>query len=374
MKDFGEFGLSEAQLELSEVAQSFCAARSPISKVRALIDDETGYDDAVWREIAELGWLGVAILETFGGAGLELGDAAPIVEEMGRRLMASPYVPTLLAAEAILRAGSEGQQKTLLPGIAAGAPATLALDEPEGGWDLTKPGAAAARAGGNFRLTGVKRFVSFATAASLIIVSVQINDEPALLALRADDIPKDAFRRETVIDETRRSFEINLNGVEVPSDRLLDGGDARAALAHAHLAANLLASAELVGGVRGAIDETIEYLKTRKQFGRPIGSYQALKHPTVNAFLDGEQARSHLYAAAHSFDRQGAGEIAVRMAKASALDALSFAADRAIQFHGGFGFTYDCNAHLYRRRAIWHASQFGDAAYHRRKLADLILN
>ena len=148
---------------------------------------------------------------------------------------------------------------------------------------------------------------------------------------------------------------------------------AGAALQHIHLTANLLQSAEMCGGTQAVIDYTLDYLKTRVQFGALIGSYQALKHPTVDAYVAYEQARSHLYSAAHCFGEQGVGEIATRMAKAQADAAMSFAADRAIQFHGGFGFTYDCDAQLYRRRAIWHASQYGDGAYHKQKLADLLL-
>ena len=117
----------------------------------------------------------------------------------------------------------------------------------------------------------------------------------------------------------------------------------------------------------------IEYLTTRKQFGRPIGSYQALKHPLVDAHVGIEQARSHLYAAAHTFLKGETGEIAVRMAKAQAGPALAYAADRAIQFHGGFGFTYECDAQLFRRRALWCETQYGDALDQRRKLAALIL-
>ena len=139
------------------------------------------------------------------------------------------------------------------------------------------------------------------------------------------------------------------------------------------MAANLLGAAELTGSCQSCIDYTVEYLNTRKQFGKLIGSFQALKHPTVDAFIDYQKSRSLLYTAAFSFGKQGQREIATRMAKAQADQAASFAADRSIQFHGGFGFTYDCDAQLYRRRAIFHASQYGDARYHKKKLADLLL-
>jgi len=129
----------------------------------------------------------------------------------------------------------------------------------------------------------------------------------------------------------------------------------------------------MAGGGASCVDDTVAYLNTRKQFGRLIGSYQALKHTTVDAHVRLEQARSHVYGAAHVFERPGEGEIAVRMAKAWTGPALAFAADRAIQFHGGYGFTYACDAHLYRRRALWGECQYGDAIHHRKRLAQLIL-
>jgi len=144
-------------------------------------------------------------------------------------------------------------------------------------------------------------------------------------------------------------------------------------LRHIHLAANLLGAAQMTGACQSCIDYTVEYLGTRKQFGKYICSFQSLKHVTVDAFVDYQKARSLLYSAAFTVSKPRSGDIAVRMARVQADKALSFAADRAIQFHGGFGFTYDCDAHLYRRFAIFMASQYGDAAYHKVKLAELIL-
>ncbi len=181
------------------------------------------------------------------------------------------------------------------------------------------------------------------------------------------------LRREAIIDETKRSFALSLDGLEIETSALLDVGNAAQTLAHIEQAATLLQSAEMCGGSQSVIDYTISYLQTRKQFGKIIGEYQALKHPTVDAYVDYEKARSHLYSAASSFSDQGLGEIAVRMAKAAADGVYSFAADRAIQFHGGFGFTHDCDAGLHRRAAIFQASQFGDAAWQRAKLSHLLL-
>lgn len=374
MQDLGRLGFSEDQGSLLEVATSFCAKRSPIAKVRQLIDDETGHDADVWREIVELGWLGIAIPEAYGGAGLALAEVVPVMEQMGRYLLAGPYYSTTLAAQALIAGGTEDQKRTLLPRLAEGAITTLALCEAGGDWDLTNITCTALRtATGHLQLSGTKRLVSDAGVATLIIASVLHEGRPALVIIERASLGTEALRREVIVDETKRSCELCLDGIEVPAANLLDVDRADAALKHIHLVANLLASAEMCGGIQSVIDYTLDYLKTRVQFGKLIGSYQALKHPIVDAYVSYEQTRSHVYSAAHCFGEQGVGEIATRMAKAQADTTLSFAADRAIQFHGGFGFTYDCDAQLYRRRAIWHASQYGDAAWHKEKLADLLL-
>ncbi|MBI1341067.1 acyl-CoA dehydrogenase [bacterium] len=374
MQNLGRLGFSEEQADLLDVAANFCAQRSPVQRVRALMTDELGHDPGVWRETVDLGWLGVAIPEAYGGVGLSLAEVVPIAEQMGRRLLTVPFVSSTLAAQALLKGASEDQKQRILPLIVSGSPATLALAEAESDWDLEAIASTAMRLpDGGLTLSGVKRLTVDAHVAERIITSVMLDGSPALVIVDAADIPAAARRRETIIDETRRSFEIDLTGVPVAGANLMPQELARHALHHIHLAANLLTAAEMCGGAQAVIDTTLDYLKTRKQFGQLIGSYQALKHPIVDAYVRYEQARSHLYSAAHNFSDQGAGEIATRMAKAEADAAFSFASDRAIQFHGGFGFTYDCDAQLYRRRAIWSAAQHGDATYHKRRLAELLL-
>ncbi len=374
MQELGRIGFNEAQGDLLDVATVFCREQSPIARVRALIDSETGHEPAVWSQIAELGWLGVAIPEAFGGVGLSLTEVVPLVEQMGRNLLSTPFVSTTLAAQAILAGGTEAQQQAWLPKLATGAAGTLALVEASGDWDLTHVDCTAQDAGGGrLALAGQKLLVSDAATAAVIVVSLRFEGRPALALVEPGDLPIGALRRETIIDETRRAYAVDLTGATIGREALMDPERAADALAHIHLAANLLAAAEMCGGTQAVIDYTLDYARTRKQFGQLIGAYQAVKHPLVEAYVRYEQARSHLYAAAHSFAEQGTGEIATRMAKAIADQVFSYASDRAIQFHGGFGFTYDCDAQLYRRRAIWHASQYGDAGYHKKKLADLLL-
>ncbi len=369
---FANLGYSEEQIELLDVATTFCRDKSPIDKVRKLIDSESGYDAEVWAEMAALGWTAVAIPEAHGGVGLTLAEVVPMVEQMGRHLMASPLVSSALAAQALIAGGTEAQRTEWLPKLAEGAVGTLALSEANGDWDLTNIAATAKSDGDSLVLSGEKLFVLWAQAADVLIASVTLDGKPALLLLTAADIAG-GIRREAIIDETKRSFALSLDGMTVPKSALLDLGKATQTLAAIELAATLLQSAEMCGGTQSVIDYTVSYLQTRKQFGKVIGEYQALKHPMVDAYVDYEKARSHLYSAASCFSDQGLGEVAVRMAKAATDGVYSFASDRAIQFHGGFGFTHDCDAGLHRRAAIFQASQFGDAAWQRAKLAPLLL-
>ena len=351
-----KIALTEMQAELRDQAMKFCSEKSPISKVRALLTDDLGYDAEAWSEMAELGWLGIAIPEEEGGLGLELADLVPIAEAMGKHLMNSPFTSTTLAAQAILLGGSEAQKAEWLPKLASGTIATLALFEPSGAWDL---GAVEGKA---------KTFALNLEAAEIVVTSVRHEGQTRLALIPRDRI---TARRETIIDETKRSFAFDVP--DVSEEELMPVDLTAAALDRVELVANLLQSAELSGAAMACVDYTVDYLQTRKQFGKTIGAFQALKHPTVDAFVDAESARSLLYAAATHCEKQGEGEVAVRMANAKAQGALSYAADRSIQFHGGFGFTYECDAQLYRRVAMFAASQFGDAAYHRARLADLLL-
>jgi alkylation response protein AidB-like acyl-CoA dehydrogenase len=364
---------SSEQEELLKVATDFARDKFPMESARTRIAAVEDFDRDVWSEMAALGWLGVAVPEEFGGSGLTLGEVVTIVEPLGRNLAGTPFVSTTLVAQALIKAGTDAQKRAWLPKICKGAIGTLALVEPHGDWNLEHVTATAADQGGTLELSGTKTFVTDAASADLVIVSVSLGGVPALALLDKTALATAQIEWEIVIDETRRSYRMRLDGMSVPKAHLLDLSQTAATLTHIDEAACLLLAAELCGGTSGVIGITVEYLKTRKQFDRTIGSYQALKHPMVDALLALEAARSHLYSAACVFGQGMEGEIAVRMAKALSSDALAFAADRAIQFHGGFGFTYDCDAQLYRRRGIWCEAQHGDSAHHRRKLADLIL-
>lgn len=362
---------SEEQVQLLEIASNFCRDKSPISVVRERIEDGADHDESLWQEIAELGWLGVAVPEDFGGSGLSLAEVVTLMEPMGKQLMGTPFLSATLAAQEILCAGTDEQKFNYLPKICEGMIATVALSEPHGDWNLENLSCKGMRDGGSINLSGVKTLVADAAAAEVIIVSIELAGAPALIAIEASSIERSALVREVVIDETRSSYRLTLDGISVDASNLLAGDKVAEGLAHIHKTANLLLAAEMCGGTSGVIDTTVEYLNTRKQFDRYIGSYQALKHPVVDALLALNAARSHLYNAATVFAGEE-GEEAVRMAKTQACEAFAFAADRSIQFHGGFGFTYECDAQLYRRRSLFDQSQYGDAAYHRKQLANLL--
>ena len=358
---------TDEQAMLLETAVAFCRDKSPIRTVRNLLLDETGFDPAVWDEMVALGWTGIAIPEAHGGSGLSLAEIATIAEPMGRHLLATPFVSTQLAIQALLAVGDTA----LLPRIAQGAIATVALFEAEGDWDLTHPAATAIRRGASVILDGGKTLVTDAAVASIILVSVRADGAPALALL--ENLPASRLRPEIVIDETRRTAALDLTGIEIPAAALITGPAAQTALTAIRNAALLLATAEAAGGIAGVLDITVEYLNTRTTFGRKIGSYQALKHSCADTLVGLERTRSHLYHAA-TLCRAGANpEIALRMAKAEAGDVFAHAGDRAVQFHGGFGFTYECDAQLFLRRARWLQYSFGDAAHQRRKLAELLL-
>ena len=364
---------SDEQSMLLDTALEFCKNASPISRVRELLLDEAGFDPSVWSEMLALGWPGIAIPEEHGGSGLGLAALVPVVEAMGRHLLTPPFVASQLAIQGLIAGANEEQQAQWLPRLGEGAAATVALIEHDGNWALEQINCEL-EAG---VLRGSKALVLDAKASELLVISVRHKGALALALVPTASVAPEHFRREIVLDETRRSFALDLDGVEVADDQLITGEAAQRALAAIERTGWLLHTAEACGGIHSTIELVVEYLNTRTQFGHKIGSYQALKHPTVDMLTGLERARSHLY---HSASLCAADadleelEIALRMAKADSGDAYKFAADRAIQFHGGFGFTYECDAQLHLRRSLWLEYQFGDAPHQRAALQSLLLD
>ncbi len=364
---------SDEQAMLLDSATSFCRAKSSIQAVRGALLTDQGFDAAVWREMVTLGWAGIAIPEAHGGSGLTLAEAATICEPMGRHLLSTPFASTQCLIQGLLAGASSEQQAAWLPALSQGAIGTVALLESDGNWQLDDIETRAVLHGDVLQLSGAKTLVCDAAAAEMMLVSVALDGALALVLVRAADLQRQRIQREVVIDETQRSYCIDLTGVSVSANALIRGEAARRALAAVRQGALLLATAEAAGGIAGVLDVVVDYLNLRTTFGRKIGAYQSLKHPAAEILIGLERSRSHLYHAATLMAAGEDAEIALRMAKAEAGDAFVFAGDRAVQFHGGFGFTYECDAQLYLRRALWLQSSYGDAAHHRRRLADLLL-
>jgi alkylation response protein AidB-like acyl-CoA dehydrogenase len=362
---------SEEQSMLLDTAVSFFSDKSPTSAVRAQLETEFGFERSVWNEMVDLGWSSLAIPAEFGGSGLSLAEAVTIAEPMGRHLFSAPLTSTQLFVQGVLAAGNAAQKADYLGRVCEGAIGTVALFERDGNWDLSTVVCEAVMAGDSLRLSGVKSLVTDAGVADFILASVRYQNAPALVVLTASEVPAAARRRESVIDETRRSFSLTLEGITVPANRLIPA--AAPAFTAIRNAALLLLSAEAAGGTAGVLDLVVDYLNTRTAFGRKIGSFQALKHTCADILVGLERSRSHVYHAATIVAAGGDAEAALRMAKTEACDTFAFAGDRAIQFHGGFGFTYECDAQLYLRRSLWLQYWFGDGAHHRKRLADLLL-
>ncbi len=364
---------SDEQAMLLEAATSFCRDQSPSSAVRARIGSTTGFDPAHWQAMVDMGWLGIAVPEAHGGSGLGIGACAVLAEPLGRHLLHTPFVATQLAIQGLLAGGNAAQQAEWLPRLATGAMGTVALFEADGDWDLAALHSQARVSDGSASLSGHKALVPDAAVADVLLVSVQLDGAPALALLTRADLAG-RLQPETVVDATRRSHSLQLDGLAVPTTNLITGAAAARALQAIEQAAWLLAAAEAAGSIAGALAVTVDYLNTRNAFGRKIGSYQALKHGCTDILCQLERVRSHVYHAATLLAEGEDAEVALRMAKAEAGDAAVQAGDRAVQFHGGFGFTWDCDAQLFLRRALWLQPWFGDAAHHRHHLAGMLLD
>lgn len=378
MSHYGSMALdfSDEQGMILDSAREFCRDQSDIAAVRALLSTDTGFNPEVWSAMVDLGWLGLAIDESYGGSGLGIGSTVPLAECMGRSLLSTPFFSSTLAAQLLLRAGTSDLKERYLPEIATGRIATPALIENE---DWGAPGFActAEPDGEGFVLSGSKWFVTDATVAELFVVAVTCAGEKTLVVVEREQLADSAVTSQTLIDETKRAGRVDLSGVRVAAEAMLDASATESALHDVRLLGALLAAAEASGSTAACLDTVVDYLKTRKQFGKLIGSYQALKHPTVDILCGLDSARSFIYHAASVVTDSALSsdaEIACRMAKAQATDALLFAGDRAVQFHGGMGFTYECDAQLYIRRAQWIQQHYGDAYHHRKRLAPLLLD
>ena len=375
------FGFNDEQELLRSTARKFFDNECTSETVRKLMDGPEGMTPDLWRKLAEQGWLGLIVPEEFGGMGLGIVDLVVLMEEMGRAVVPGPFFSTvLLGGLAILEAGSEAQKKAWLPRLASGeARAALAWMEPSA--DLGARGitlAATAKSGG-YTLDGTKLFVQDAHTADLIVVAARTAggktpEEGVTLFL----VPKSASGLTVTLlptmDQTRKLCEVTLTDVSAGAETVMgQAGAGWAPLARVLDRATVALCAEMCGGAQKVLDMTVEYAKIRQAFGRPIGSYQGVKHRAADMLVDVENSKSITYYAAWAMD-EGVpeGPLAVSMAKAYVSDAYRRVAGAGIQLHGGIGFTWEHDLHLYFKRAKGSEFTFGDATYHRERVAQLV--
>ncbi|WP_135468233.1 acyl-CoA dehydrogenase family protein [Crenalkalicoccus roseus] len=367
-----KFGFSREQEEFRSNLRRFLAERSPPSEVRRLMETEAGWEREGWRRAnAALGLTALRIPEAHGGQGFGFGELCIVLEEMGRVLLCAPYFATaVLATGAILNAGTEEQKRALLPGIASGETvATLAFAEDAGRWDAAATTLAATPAGGGrWRLDGHKSFVLDGHTADLIVVLARGPGSAGEEGLSLFTVPGDAPGLERrplrTIDMTRKLARLTFRGVEAAP--LGAPGGAAAPFARTMLEAAVCLANEMVGGAERLREDALAYAKMRVQFGRPVASFQSMKHKAADMLVDVELAKAAAYYAAAALDEDDAELPAIAsLAKACAADAYMQTAIHAIQIHGGIGFTWDNDTHLWFRRAKGSEVLFGDAHHHR---------
>jgi alkylation response protein AidB-like acyl-CoA dehydrogenase len=372
-----EFDLNETQKLFQRSARELFAQECPPQLVRELIESGNPYSDTLWTKLVEQGWTGLIFSEDDGGLGLGMVEMAIAFEEMGRALVPGPFLSTVaLAGPLIARAGSNAQRSRHLGAISNGeAKATLALLEEGASWDPERVRLGAKESGDTIRLTGKKLFVPDAGVADLIIVAARSGPE-LLLAVVGRNSHGLAINPMPSIDATRTLYEVAFDGVEVAaSDLLARGVEAHDAINHALDVAALASAAEMVGGMQWALEATVEYAKTRKQFGKPIGQFQAVQHHCADMLLMTESARSAVYYAAWVMGNDAKqAPMAVSVAKAYASDACREVGNLGIQVHGGVGFTWDESIHFYYKRAKASEIMFGDATHHRERIAKVIID
>ncbi|MBY0277187.1 acyl-CoA/acyl-ACP dehydrogenase [Candidatus Binatia bacterium] len=370
------FSFDDAQEQLRVELRRFLDEVSPPGEVRRLMKTERGWDRALWQRMAcELGLQGLAVPAELGGAGLGPVERLVVLEEMGRALLCAPYLAcAVLAVEALRASGDAAAQRELLPGIASGTTvATLAVAEEDGAWNPTSAMRTRAdRRDDAWAIDGRKSYVLDGAHADCLLVAAQTLRGPSLF-LVAGDAPGLVRRSLQTLDGTRRQAELTF--AAVPARLIGVEGDAARVVAHAVTSALVALAAEQVGGAARCLERSVEYAKTRVQFGRPIGGFQAIKHRCADLLLALESARSAAYAAAWAeADASPELPLLASLAKALCSETYVQVATEMIQIHGGIGFTWEHDAHLYFRRARSSEAMLGSPVHHREVAATYLLD
>ena len=363
---------------LKDSVSDFVARGTDIARVRALRGTEREYDRAIWLQMGDLGWLGISVPERFGGLGLGLTETAIVAEGLARGLVPEPYTAAaVLAAGVLCGAENEALQSEWLPRIVSGEiiPA-LAWQERAGTLGLSQIQARAVPFEGGYRLNGTKRYVAGAAGADLHIVAAR-TETGLVLGCVEQGAPGVTLELDVLADG-RQFGTLNLDNAVVPRERVVASGDtARSALERALDHATAIASAELYGVMGRALDMSVDYMKTRTQFGRPIGTFQALQHRAVDLYIQRELASAVLEQGLRELDRSPPSHVRAAAAsriKARCSDAALRITREAIQIHGAIGFTDEYDAGLYLKRALVLAAWLGNGAAHRRRYAALTLS
>lgn len=383
-----EFRFTEEQEMIRATAQTFLAQLSSSSEVRNAMATERGYDPALWQRICDdMYWQAMHIPEAYGGLGLGYVELVATMEQMGRHLLCSPFFSSVcLAANALLVAGNEEHKKEYLPKLAAGMTGTLVYTGNNGRWDASAVSAVCVATHDGYRLNGTYRYVPDGHTAELLVVAARAAGSVADNGISLFVLPADTagIQREWLptMDQTRRQAQLVFEDVLVPGTALMgEAGGAWPALAKVIDLATVAIAADQVGGAQQALDSTVAYLQERVQFGRVIASYQAVKHKAADMMVKAEASRSAVYYAACIADEALAdGPLADELAEAASIakaycsDAYFFNAGCGIQLHGGVGFTAEYDIQLYFKRARSTETFLGDGAYHRERLAKLLLD
>ena len=373
-----DFAFSEEQEMLRTAARTLLAKTSPSAVVRKLMETPDAYDPGLWKKLAEQGWTALGIPEEYGGFGTFL-DLIVVLEETGRVLLPGPFFETMgMAVPAILEAGTEAQKKEALTAIASGeARATLALTEPSGRWDAEGVTLTAQRSGDGWSLNGTKLFVPGAGVADYTVVAARTRgsgEEGITLFLVKGRPTGMSVKALSTLDMTHKWYEVKFDNVQLGNDALMGEPDKGwQPLRRALDWATAGICAEMVGGAQKVLEDSVEYAKTRQQFGKPIGIYQAVSHKLADMLLEVESAKSVTYYAAWTVDADAPDRaLACSIAKAYTSDAFRHATGNGIQVHGGIGFTWEHDMHLYFKRSKASEVTLGDATYHRELVAEAL--
>lgn len=364
------FAFSEEQDQLRQVVRDFMEVKSPESEVRRLMETEEGYDAGVWSQMAEqMGLQGLIVPEEYGGSGYSYVELIVVMEEMGRRLLCAPFFSTVaLAANTLIHSGDDAAKAAHLPGIASGATiATVAFTEQNGRWDAEGITTEATADGDGWRLNGSKMYVLDGGAANLFIVAARTAAGVSLFAVdgAAEGITRTNL---STMDQTRKQAKVDFENT--PASLIGSDGGGWDVLERVLDLAVVALAAEQVGGAQECLDMSVAYAKDRVQFGRPIGSFQAIKHKCADMLLEVESAKSAAYYAGWcAAELNDELPTVASLAKAYCSEAYFHATAENIQIHGGIGFTWEHPAHLYFKRAKSSELLFGDPTYHRELLA-----